>query len=79
VADQPVTIAEELAAALALALLRRGVINAGDIEAMNLGDEARDVANSLVVEAEAPSDADWRAEMARKRFVVVPRMGEEEQ
>lgn len=71
VADPPVTIAEELSAELLLAMLRRGLIDAGDIEAMSLSPQARDVANSLIAEASAPSQSEWRAAMARKRFVIV--------
>lgn len=70
-ADQPVTIAEELATALILALVSKGLFDAGDIAAMNLSPEARDVANSLLLEARSPSGSEWRAEMARRRFVVV--------
>lgn len=75
-ADQPVTIAEELTAELALAMLRKGLIDSSDIEAMNLSAEARDVANSLIVEAGAPSSSEWAAEMKRKRFVIVRNEGE---
>ena len=71
VPDQPVTIAEELAAALIVRLLRRGVIDADDIEEMEMSQEARDVAMSLIVEAAAPTASEWRAEKARERFRVV--------
>lgn len=76
--DQPITIAEEVTAALVVGLLRKGVIDEADIAEIGggLSDEAAHLLNSLVVEAVAPPESDWRAEMARKRFVVVKNAGE---
>lgn len=79
-ADQPVTIAEELAAALIVQMLRLEMIDAADVKAMGegLSEEARHLLNTLIVEAEAPSDSDWRAGERRKRFrVVEDREGED--
>lgn len=72
-ADQPETVGEELAAALIVHMLRTGALSDDDVIAMaaGLSDEARDVANSLIIEAVAPSDSEWAAERARKRFRVV--------
>lgn len=72
--DQPVTIAEEVVAALVIGLLRRGVIDESDIREMaqGLSDEAGHLLNALVVEAAAPTQSDWSAEQRRKRFRLVP-------
>lgn len=65
--------AEEIVMALIVQLLRRGLIEPSDIEAMGegLSEEAAHLANCAVVEAAAPSQSEWQAERARSRFRVV--------
>lgn len=66
-----------MATALAKALLVKGVLSDDDI--IEAADElerqgeatAAHVLRCAVVEASAPSVADWKAERARKRFRVI--------
>lgn len=71
--DQPVTIAEELATALIVRLMRLGVITDKDVLEMTAGlsEEAQHMANALIIEAMAPQDSDWKADRARARFRVI--------
>lgn len=75
-ADEPVSIGEEVATATLIALIRRAMLDAADIRDMSLSDEARDVANSALLEAAAPSDREWAAGQARDRFRVIEGGGE---
>jgi hypothetical protein len=70
--------AEELVLAMATGLLRKGLIDETDIEDMCAG-LSEDVAHQLrccVLEASAPSQAEWAAGQARERFRVIEGGGE---
>ena len=71
--DEPVTIAEELAGALIVRLLRNGVLTNDDVLEMaaGLSEDAQHLANALIVEALAPPTSEWKAERARGRFRVI--------
>jgi hypothetical protein len=62
-------------AALALIkqLYKRGLIDLDDIEEMadEAGPESAHLIRMMAIEAEAPSQADWEAERARRQFRVV--------
>ena len=65
-------LAEELVSALIVALLRSGVISDDDLlAAEGLSEDARALIEALIVEAEAPATAEWKAQKARGRFSVV--------
>jgi hypothetical protein len=76
--DAPPPIAEDLILAVTTGLLRKGLLDEADIEAMcaGLNDETAHQLRCCVLEAAAPSQSEWRAEMARRRFVVVKNEGE---
>jgi hypothetical protein len=76
--EAPPPPAEELVLALFVHLLRSGAISEADVLAMgeNLSEGAKHLANCTILEAAAPSQSEWRAEMARKRFVIVPNDGD---
>lgn len=71
--DAPPPVAEEIVMALLVRLLRRGVIDQDDIQAMaaEVGDDAGHLFNCAIVEASAPKESDWRAKRARAQFRVV--------
>lgn len=64
--------------ALLVHLLRRGVIDQGDVHAMaaEVGDEAGHLFNCAIVEAAAPKESEWKARRARAQFRVVGNEGE---
>lgn len=68
-------IAEELACALIVVLLRRGLIERSDFQNMpgKLTDEAERVLDALLIEAhcEPMSESEFQAEQRRKRFRIV--------
>lgn len=72
-ADQPPCLAEELVTGLIIQLLRNGTLSAEDVTAAaaGLSEDARHVAHSLIVEAEAPSVAEWQAGQRRARIHIV--------
>jgi hypothetical protein len=69
--------ADDLLTAFIVMLYRKGVIDAADMTALadEFGvkgdDEKAHLVNCLIVEAEAPAQADWQAEQARKRLRIV--------
>lgn len=66
-------LAEEITLALATGLLRKGLIDEADVEAMcaGLSEDAAHHLRCCVIEAQAPADSDWAAGQARARFRVV--------
>lgn len=77
-ADQPVTVAEEVAASVTRQLIRRGLLDLSDIEALceGLSPEAEAVMRALFVEAAAVPASEVAALEARAGFVVVRNDGE---
>jgi hypothetical protein len=73
VADQPITIAEEVAASLARQLIRRGLLDASDIEDLceGLSMEAETLVRALFIEAALAPASEVRAIKAREGFRVV--------
>lgn len=76
--EQPVTIAEEVTASLYRQLIRRGIIDLSDVEALceGLSEGATDLVRSLFVEAEARPASEVAAIEARRGFRVVKGEGE---
>lgn len=72
-ADQPVTIAEEAVASLYRQLIRRGIMDLSDVEALceGLSQEAGDLVRALFVEAGAAPASEVAALKAREGFRVV--------
>lgn len=70
--DDP-PIAEDLVLALVTRLLRKGLIDAGDIEAMcaSLSEGAAHQLRCCILEAEAPTTSERQAAQARLRLHVV--------
>jgi len=66
-------LAEELVMALLVQMIRKGLVDEDDIEAMvqGLSDEAGHMASCAIVEAAAPQASEWKADQARARFHVV--------
>lgn len=73
--DQPVTIAEEAVASLYRQLIRRGLIDLSDLDALceGLSEEAGHLVRALFVEAEARPASEVAALKARDGFRVVER------
>lgn len=74
--DEPPCTAEAIASALTVTLLRKGVLDPDDIATAADSVEAEDenaahVLRCAVIEAEAPTQSEWLAEQARKRFRVI--------
>lgn len=71
--DQPVTIAEETVASLYRQLIRRGIIDLSDVEALceGLSEHAAHLVRALFVEAEARPASEVAALRARAGFQVV--------
>lgn len=71
--DDAPPIAEDLVLAVTTALIRKGLLDESDIEAICVGlsEDAAHAVRCCVVEAAAPKESDWRAERARERFRVV--------
>lgn len=71
--DAPPCLAEEVVVALLTQLLRKGLIDEDDLEAMcaGLGEDAAHQIRCCFLEAAAPSQSEWEAERARARFRVV--------
>lgn len=70
----PPCIAEDLVTALIVQLLRKGAISADELAAAvaDLPEESRDVALSLIVEAQAPGASEWQAQQRRARIRALP-------
>lgn len=65
-------LAEEVVSALIVALIRAGALDPDDMLAIEgLSEDARAHIEALIVEAAAPSQADWQAEQRRKRLRIV--------
>ena len=85
-ADEP-TIADEILTAVVAQLIRKGALTEGDIDAIinDLDVKAEDASGDererleeashqfscTVLEARAPTKAEWMAEHARRRFRVI--------
>lgn len=71
--DQPVTIAEEVTASLYRQLIRRGIIDLSDLEALceGLSPEADSLVRALFIEAEVRPTSEVAALKARDGFRVV--------
>jgi len=68
------TTAEEIAIALGLALMRKGILDADDLARAADGSASADAAHalrSIAVEGGAPSQSEWEAGQRRAQIRVV--------
>lgn len=71
--EAPPPLAEELFTALAAGLIRKGLLDESDIEAMCAGltEDAAHQLRCCLIEAAAPTQSEWAAEQARRGFRVI--------